>query len=65
MDEPSKDNEAEGPSEKNKSFLWEVPLLPLLERSCSDCGGRSSAGIVGGELSEAGKSFRRVLSETW
>lgn len=59
----SKDNE-DG-AENNKSFLWEVPLLPLLERSCSDCGGRSSAGIVGGDLSEAGKSFRRVLSETW
>ena len=59
----SKDNE-DG-AENNKSFLWEVPLLPLLERSCSDCGGRSNTGIVGGELSEAGKSFRRVLSETW
>jgi len=62
MDE-TKDNEDGG--ENNKSFLWEVPLLPLLERSCSDCGGRSSSGIVGGDFSEAGKSFRRVLSETW
>ena len=60
----SKDTE-DGGALNNKSFLWEVPLLPLLERSCSDCGGRSSAGIVGGDLSEAGKSFRRVLSETW
>jgi len=59
----SKDNEDGG--ENTKSFLWEVPVLPLLERSCSDCGGRSSAGVVGGDLSEAGKSFRRVLSETW
>ena len=25
------------------AFLWPVPPLPLLERSCSDCGGRSSA----------------------
>jgi len=59
----SKDNEDGG--ENTKSFLWEVPVLPLLERSCSDCGGRSSAGVVGGDLAEAGKSFRRVLSETW
>lgn len=26
--------------DRDKSYLWEVPLLPLLERSCSDCGKR-------------------------
>lgn len=58
-------------SERSKSAAslqcrWEVPLIPLLERSCSDCG---SAGLLqagGGETyrRRQGK-FRRVLSETW
>ena len=45
---------------------WEVPLIPLLERSCSDCG---SAGILQPALGETYRrnqgKFRRVLSETW
>ena len=38
---------------------WEVPLIPLLERSCSDCGALGETG-----RRRQGK-FRRVLSETW
>ena len=45
---------------------WEVPLIPLLERSCSDCG---SAGILQPSVGETVRrkqgKFRRVLSETW
>lgn len=49
-------------------FLWTIPVLPLLERSCSDCGERKN-GLNRGSYdlgsTEPGKSFRRVLSETW
>ena len=45
---------------------WEIPLIPLLERSCSDCG---SAGILQPSVGETYRrkqgKFRRVLSETW
>ena len=45
--------------------LWpdpELPLAPLLERSCSDCGQQGPG--AGGSRKKQGK-FRRVLSETW
>ena len=56
-------------SERSKSVAslqcrWEVPLIPLLERSCSDCG---SAGLLqaGATTRRRPGKFRRVLSETW
>ena len=59
-------------SERSKSVRslrgcsWEVPLIPLLERSCSDCGSAGLLQPAGGETGrrKQGK-FRRVLSETW
>ena len=45
--------------------LWpdpDLPLAPLLERSCSDCGHQGPG--AGGSRRKQGK-FRRVLSETW
>ena len=45
-----------------------LPLLPLLERSCSDCGVAGLGGLASQKqnfkLRKQGK-FRRVLSETW
>ena len=43
---------------------WDsAPLLPQLERSCSDCGAQAAL-AAGTTVSRQGK-FRRVLSETW
>ena len=61
------DREARSQSQKSLVCKWEVPLIPLLERSCSDCG----VGGGGAALSSEGTcrrkqgKFRRVLSETW
>ena len=60
-------------SERSKSVRslrgcsWEVPLIPLLERSCSDCGsaGLLKAGVLGETYRRKQGKFRRVLSETW
>lgn len=45
------------------SSLDTAPVIPLLERSCSDCGVRRS-GVSTCSRRTQGK-FRRVLSETW
>ena len=47
---------------------WEVPLIPLLERSCSDCGSGGllqPLGSLGETVRRKQGKFRRVLSETW
>ena len=55
---------AEGAQGRGLHCRWDsAPLLPQLERSCSDCGA-TAALAAGTTVSRQGK-FRRVLSETW
>ena len=54
---------AEGAQGRGLHCRWDsAPLLPQLERSCSDCG--AQAALAAGRQRRQGK-FRRVLSETW
>ena len=43
----------------------DVSVPPLLDRSCSDCGGRGGGPGGGGASRYTARPFRRVLSETW
>ena len=52
-------------SEKSLAGPLDIPVIPLLERSCSDCGVGAGAGGGTCRRRQAAGKFRRVLSETW